>query len=263
MVLEYDGTNYAGFSPQPNLVTIHSCLTAAISKITGERPTLVVAGRTDSGVHARGQVVNFTTSAAIPAQRLAAALNSRMPPDVVVVFVAEVPPEFHAQRSAVCKTYSYTIWNHPVPSPLWRRFSYFEPRELDLHRMDQATKLLIGRHDFRAFRSTGGAARTSVRNIHRLEVHECPAVPEVILPSGVQPAGRHQARLIRIAVEGNGFLYNMVRILAGTLLEVGVGRRGLSEVAAALETGDRRYAGRTLPPNGLCLEWVHYPEQTS
>lgn len=247
LTLRYDGTAYGGFAPQPNAVTISALLREAIRRATGEVPRLAVAGRTDAGVHARGQVVSFSTASRIPADRFPHALNAHLPHDVVAVAAEEVPPAFHARYDAVSKVYSYTIDNSPFPDPLLRRYAWFVPQPLDLGAMRAAAALLVGRHDFAAFRSTGGAAKTSVRTLHRLEVAEVPGAPVV-------------GRLLRIEAEADGFLYNMVRILAGTLVEVGLGRRSLDDVRAALATGDRTRAGRTAPPHGLCLEAVRYPE---
>lgn len=245
LLLQYDGTEYVGWAPQPNGISIAERLAGAIQQTTGERPNLQVAGRTDAGVHARGQVVSITTTTRIPVDRLPYALNSRLPADIVVVAAAEVPGSFHARFSARRKLYSYTIDNSPFPSPLLRRYAAFEPRTLDLSLMQAAAAILEGRHDFAAFRSTGGAAKTSVRTLYRLSVAEAPPGPAV-------------GRLLRIEAEGDGFLYNMVRIIAGTLLEVGLGRRTLEQVAAALTTGERNLAGKTAPARGLCLEQVWY-----
>lgn len=245
LTLQYDGTAYVGFAPQPNGVSIHAVLLSAIQATTGEAPALYAAGRTDAGVHARGQVVNFHTASRIPVDRFPYALNSRLPEDVRVVGAEEVPPDFHARFSALSKIYTYTIDNSPFPSPLLRRYAWWVPVALDLDAMRQAAALLVGRHDFAAFRSTGGAARTSVRHLMRLEVEEVPGTPAV-------------GRCLRVVAQADGFLYNMVRILVGTLVEVGEGRRSLEQVARALATGDRTCAGRTAPPQGLCLEKVFY-----
>ncbi|MFO7171971.1 MAG: tRNA pseudouridine(38-40) synthase TruA [Bacillota bacterium] len=247
LLLQYDGTDYVGWAPQPNGVSIAQRLLEAIRATTGETPRLYAAGRTDAGVHARGQVVNFHTESRIPVDRFPYALNSRLPPDIQVVGAWEVPPEFHAQFHARRKLYSYTIDNSPFPSPLLRRYAAWEPQPLDVEAMRAAARILEGRHDFAAFRSTGGSARTTVRTLFRLEVLEPPPGPAV-------------GRLLRIEAEGDGFLYNMVRILAGTLMEVGLGKRTLDQVREALATGRRELAGKTAPARGLCLERVWYDE---
>jgi len=241
LILQYDGTNYGGFQRQPNANTIQAELEGALRQVTGD-PSLCIggaAGRTDAGVHARGQVVHFRTESRVPTDRWPYALNQHLPPDIAVVGAEEVPEGFHARFWARSKRYRYTIYCHPFPSPLTRLYAYHWSRPVELAPMREAAELLTGRHDFAAFRSTGGAAKTSVRTIYELQVLDA-------------------APYIFIDVTADGFLYNMVRIIAGTLLEVGAGRRSLDEVRRALETGQRDLAGRTLPPHGLCLEEVKY-----
>lgn len=251
LLLQYDGTAYAGFAPQPNAVTIAEKLVSAIRETTGETAKLIPSGRTDAGVHARGQVVNFSTGARIPAQRLVYALNTRLPADIRVMAAADAEAAFHARYSARSKVYLYTIDNSPVPSPLLSRYAAHEPRPLDLAVMQEAAHLLEGRHDFRAFCSTGGAARTFVRHLMRLHIW---AEPRTVAGLAEPAPGR----LVRLLAEADGFLYNMVRILAGTLLEVGLGKRSRDDVAEALRTGDRARAGKTAAARGLCLEHVRY-----
>lgn len=241
LTLQYDGTAYAGFQRQPNGVTIQERLEQAIRLVTGD-PALKIgaaAGRTDAGVHARGQVVHLRTAATVPMDRWPYALGSRLPADIVVVQAELVPDDFHARYWALEKRYRYTIEAAPFQSPMSRLYAYHWGRPLETGLMRKAAALLVGRHDFAAFRSAGGAAKTSTRTITRFTVTE--AAPFVYLD-----------------VAADGFLYNMVRILAGTLLEVGAGRRSLEDLRRALATGDRRLAGKTLPPHGLCLEEVTY-----
>lgn len=241
LTLQYDGTAYAGFQRQPNGVTIQEKLEEALRLVSGE-PELKIgaaAGRTDAGVHARGQVVHIRTESKIPLDRWPHAINSRLPADIVVVGAERVADDFHARYWALEKRYRYTLEAAPFPSPLSRLYAYHWGRPLDVGRMDQAAERLVGRHDFAAFRSTGGAAKTSTRTITRLTVTE-------------------EEPFLFLDVAADGFLYNMVRILAGTLLEVGAGRRPLDDIHRALETGERRFAGKTLPPHGLCLEEVTY-----
>lgn len=243
--MQYDGTDYSGFVVQPNGITIAQRLLEAIRAVTGETVKLFPAGRTDAGVHARGQVVHFKTATTIPVERLPYALNAMLPPDITVYHAEVVPDNWHARFSARAKVYSYTIDNSPHPSPLLRRTAWFVPQPLDLAAMRACAAVLQGRHDFAAFRSTGGAARTSTRHLMRLEVHELADTPAL-------------GRALRIIAEADGFLYNMVRILAGTLVAVGAGRLELDTVREALATGVREKAGRTAPPQGLCLERVVY-----
>jgi len=241
LTLQYDGTAYAGFQRQPNGVTVQERLEEALRTVTGE-PELRIgaaAGRTDAGVHALGQVVHIRTGSRIPIDRWPYALNSLLPPDIVVVAAEEVPEDFHARYWAVEKRYRYRIERSPFPCPLHRLYAYHWPRPLDVPAMREAAALLVGTHDFAAFRSTGGAAKTSVRTVTRLDLVEEPPY-------------------LDIHVSADGFLYNMVRIMAGTLLEIGTGQRTRDDLMQALATGERRYAGRTLPPHGLCLMEVTY-----
>lgn len=241
LTVAYDGTAYVGFQRQPNGIAVQQRLEEALRAVTGD-PGLRIgaaAGRTDAGVHARGQVVHLHTESSIPIDRWPHAVNSHLPADIVVTGAEWVPDGFHARYWALEKRYRYTFELAPFPSPLNRLYAYHWPRPVDVAAMREAASLLVGRHDFAAFRSTGGAARTSTRTITELVLME-------------------SAPLLHMEVAADGFLYNMVRIIAGTLLEVGAGRRSLKDVAEALRTGERRLAGRTLPPHGLCLESVTY-----
>jgi tRNA pseudouridine38-40 synthase len=241
LTLQYDGTRYAGFQRQPNGLTVQEALEDALRSVTGV-PDLKIgaaAGRTDAGVHARGQVVHFRTDSRIPADRWPYALNQKLPADIVAFHAEEVPTNFHARYWAVSKRYRYTIEWGPFQSPMSRLYAHHWPKDLNVEQMGGAARLIEGRHDFAAFRSTGGAAKTSVRTVQHLEV-------------------THAAPFVYVDVAADGFLYNMVRIIAGTLLEVGAGRRSLDEVRLALETGRREYAGKTLAAHGLCLEAVTY-----
>lgn len=241
LTLQYDGTAYAGFQRQPNGVTVQAKLEDALRRL-GDDPARklgAAAGRTDAGVHARGQVVHFRSDDTIPLDRWPHALNQHLPEDIVAFAAEQVPDDFHARYWALSKHYRYTIDTGPFPTPLARRYAYHWGRPLDQALMHQAASLLIGTCDFAAFRSTGGSAKTSVRTVSRLAL-------------------TWDTPFLFIDIEADGFLYNMVRIIAGTLLEVGAGRLTPADVAAALRTGDRLKAGRTLPPQGLCLEAVRY-----
>jgi tRNA pseudouridine38-40 synthase len=241
LTLEYDGTAYAGFQRQPNGVTVQEKLEEALRGLTGDPEMKIGAasGRTDAGVHARGQVVQFRTASRIPVGKWPFALNQRLPEDMVAVGAEIVPDDFHARYWALSKRYRYTFEHARFRSPMTRLYAYHWPKPLDVGLMRIAAGLLVGPHDFAAFRSTGGAAKTSTRTVTRLELTEAPPY-------------------IYMDIEADGFLYNMVRIIAGTLLEVGAGTRSADDVRLALETGRRDLAGRTLPPHGLCLEAVCY-----
>lgn len=242
VTLQYDGTAYHGFQVQGEMPTVQRELERAIASVTGERVRVIGAGRTDAGVHARGQVVHFNTSARIPADRVPMALNSLLPRDIVAVKCEEVPHTFHARYSALSKTYTYTFWNDVFPSPFWRRYSYHVAQRLDDEAMRHAAAGYIGRHDFSAFMATGRPVRSAVRTVWRAEINRAGA-------------------WVVFLVEADGFLYNMVRIMAGTLLEVGLRKRSPESVMAAILEGRRTLAGPTLPPHGLCLEMVKYPSE--
>lgn len=242
LVVQYDGTAYAGFQRQQNRPTVQAELERALTICCQEPVRVTGAGRTDAGAHARGQVVNFFTRARIPTDRFPWALAALLPPDIVAVAAEEVDPSFHARYAARGKVYSYSFWISPFPSPFWRRYALHLRDPLDREAMERAAAYLVGRHDFRAFRGTGASTRSTVRTLRRL---------------AVEP-GREAPALLRLVAEADGFLYRMVRTLAGTLVEVGRGRFPPEQVVTALETGDRALAGPTLPSHGLCLEQVLY-----
>lgn len=240
LTIEYDGTNYHGFQRQTdNLPTIQQVLEESLEKLLKHHVTVSGAGRTDAGVHARGQVVNFHTGSSIPTERFVYAVNGLLPEDIVASSVEEVDETFHAQFSAKGKVYKYHIYNNQVPSVFDRLYSYHVPQELDIAKMLEAAAFIVGRHDFTAFRAAASTARTSVRTIHRLEIVHIP--PHIYL-----------------TVEGDGFLYNMVRIITGTLIYVGKGKLTPKDVQNFVESGNREEAGPTVPPQGLCLMEVKY-----
>jgi len=240
LLVSYDGTRYHGFQTQPNGNTIQDRLEDAIRKLTGEEVRVTGSGRTDAGVHARGQVVNFHTLSRIPAERWALALNSRLPEDIVVRAAAEVDPSFHARRDAVAKTYRYTINTNRFPDVFCRRYQYHHPTPLDTGAMREGLRHLVGEHDFTSFCSIHTAAADRVRTIFEARLAE-------------EPGG-----LLNLVLTGNGFLYNMVRIIAGTLLQVGEGKLPPDRVAAILAAKDRSLAGPTAPAHGLTLMEVGY-----
>ncbi len=241
MTIEYDGGNYCGFQRQgrEDQPTIQAELEKALLLTTGESLRVIGAGRTDAGVHALGQVINVKTATDIPLSRLPYALNARLPRDIVVREAIRVPDDFHARISAVSKVYRYTWYNRPFRSPFWDRYVQFVSQELDLAAMERAARYFVGEHDFAAFRSVNSSAKTTVRRIFRSEL------------TIDQP-------LIHWEVEGNGFLYNMVRIMAGTLLMIGLGKMSPEQVLLALRSGRREDAGPTAPPQGLCMLEVKY-----
>lgn len=241
MVVEYDGTNYHGFQKQAGsgLATIQETLEEALQKLTGENPVVIGSGRTDAGVHALGQVINFNTGASIPVDRFPYALNTLLPPDIVTREAREVPADFHAQFRARSKVYRYTIYNARTPTALYRQYSLYVPVKLNVAAMQSAAGVLMGEHDFAAFRAAGSSAKTTVRHVTGLKVED-------------------NDPFIYITVEANGFLYNMVRIITGTLIYVGKGKLTPEEVRMALSSGDRTKTGPTVPPRGLCMLEVKY-----
>lgn len=239
LILEYDGTNYVGWQMQPNGTSIQEVVQKAIAEITGEPDVrLVGSGRTDAGVHAAGQVAHFRTATEIPATDLVHAINTKLPEDIAVLHAEDVPDDFHARYSARSKTYRYTILNTPVRHPLERHRACFVRAPLDVAAMRRAAAALVGTHDFAAFQSKP-QGKASVRTVTRLD----------IVAEGPR---------IDIWISADGFLYNMVRAIAGTLIEVGLGKIPSEAVAELLESRDRSAAGPTAPPQGLCLMEVEY-----
>jgi tRNA pseudouridine38-40 synthase len=241
--LEYDGTGYHGWQVQPNAPTIQQSLEGALHTILGERVRVVGAGRTDAGVHALGQVGHFRTESKRDVEALLRGVNSLLPDDIVVKAVAESSSDFHARRSALLKRYEYWILNDPGRSAFHHRFVWHVRVKLDLDRMRRAAECLIGQHDFASFQASGGEpGRTTVRRPGLLEVRS--------FGNGV----------IRIAAEADGFLRGMVRILTGTLVDVGRGKIPEQAVPRILEAKDRTAAGESAPGKGLFLMRVLYPE---
>jgi tRNA pseudouridine38-40 synthase len=239
ILIEYDGTEFHGWQRQPGLRTVQGSLEEAIQTMTGEAVAIQGAGRTDAGVHAAGQVASFTLAAGIPALGLLRGLNSYLPADIAILDVGEAPPGFDARFSARGKVYRYRIWNHLVRSPLHARAAWHCRSVLDLAAMRAAAAQLCGEHDFRAFRASDCERRTTVRVIRRLDVDR-------------------QGALITVEVEATAFLKNMVRILVGTLVDLGRGKLSAGAIEHMLRTGDRTAGGVTAPPQGLTLLRVSY-----
>ena len=228
LVISYDGTDYVGWQVQPNGISIQQCLETAWASVTGEQLRITASGRTDSGVHALGQVCSFA---------------AETPFDISVLTAEEAPEQFHAIRDAKQKTYRYHIQHGRIMDPLRLRTCWFIPGELDLDSMQQAALLITGEHDFASFESTGAQRSTTVRHIIDLQV-----MPESV----------HDFPGLEIAITANGFLYNMVRNIVGTLIRVGKNREEIEWVAWVRDQKNRRYAGQTAPPHGLFLDHVVY-----
>ncbi|MDE7310251.1 MAG: tRNA pseudouridine(38-40) synthase TruA [Eubacterium sp.] len=239
LTVAYDGTNYHGWQVQPNGITIEGVLNQAITALTGEPAAVIGASRTDAGVHALGNIAVFDTNTKIPPEKLSYALNQYLPEDIVVQHSCEVPSAFHPRRCESRKTYVYKILNRTFPLPLNRRDCYFTYRKLDVGQMRQAAGYLVGTHDFQSFCSVHSQAETTVRTIYHLAVEK-------------------EQDLLTIQVTGSGFLYNMVRILAGTLLQVGMGERSPAEIPDILKARNRSAAGPTAPAHGLTMIGISY-----
>jgi len=244
IIVSYDGTDFAGFQRQSNARSVQAEIEAALAPIEGRAVTVAGAGRTDSGVHALGQVATFKLASPISADDLSHALNARLPEDVRVVSAMEAEPDFHARFSARSKTYRYRISNTLVMSPFERRYAWHISRRLDLEAMREAARHLVGEHDFAAFQAAGGTVTTSVRSITHSNWMEEP------LPGG--------GRLLTYETAGTGFLKRMVRSIVGTLVEVSDGRRTAESIRDLLVSRDRAAAGPTAPPSGLYLVRVDY-----
>ena len=239
--ISYDGTGYGGFQIQKNAPTIQGEVEKALAAIYKKPLRITGAGRTDAGVHARGQVVHFDAPFEIPAARLPAAMNALLPPAIVVFEAASAAPDFHARFSATRKIYSYTLDRAGYPQVLRRLYSHHFPGPFNRQAVTETARLLEGTHNFQAFRAAGSTVQSTVRTLYRVELQEF-----------------LEEKLLLFTFEGNGFLYRMARLLTGSLLRVGRGKLDLAAVAAALEGQNPGAAGPTAPPQGLCLEKVIY-----
>lgn len=237
--VEYDGTEFAGFQWQHNLRTVQGVLEAAIAVRTEQTVRLTGAGRTDSGVHALGQVVSFACESTIPTERMAVALNGILPPDLMIRHVDEVGPDFSARFSASSRIYAYLILNRDTRSALLRRYTALYRMPLDVAAMQEGARLLLGEQDFACFTNELEPDQPSKRDVMRCHV------------------GRYH-KCIVVRIEANAFLRGMVRNIVGTLMEVGAGRRSAQDIPAVIQSRDRRLAGPTAPPQGLTLLKVRY-----
>lgn len=239
LVLAYDGTQYHGFQRQANALTIQQLTEDALTKITKSPVKLTGCSRTDAGVHAAAYVCNFLTDARIPAEKVPYALNTYLPKDVSCIYGADTAPGFHARFSAKSKIYQYRIYNTPHPHPLFCRYAWHYPVRLDFAQMKKAAAYFPGERDFRAFMASGGQQKNMVKQLYSLEL-------------------TRSGPLYTMTVHANSYLYNMVRIIAGTLAYVGNGKIVAEDLPAIIASGDRTRAGITAPPEGLCLQKVFY-----
>ena len=239
LTIEYDGTSYGGWQKQKNNRTIQQCIEEAIKLLTGEDVELIGSSRTDAGVHAKGMVANFITNSQIPADKFREAINTKLPDDIGIIKSEEVDRNFHSRYDSKGKTYCYTLVNRYEKVCIGRNYVYQVRDELNYDLMKEAAKYFLGKHDFKAFKTNGSSVKTSVRTISGLELE---------LKDDV----------IKIFVSADGFLYNMVRIIVGTLIEVGKGKIKPESIERIIKNGDRSKAGPCVPPNGLVLEKVFY-----
>ncbi|WP_027633239.1 tRNA pseudouridine(38-40) synthase TruA [Clostridium hydrogeniformans] len=240
LILEYDGTNYRGWQKQKNGKTIQGEVERAVGEVTKEESIEVIGcSRTDSGVHSRAYTANFSTNSSIPGEKFLYAINNKLPKDIVVTFSEEVEEKFHSRYNSKGKTYCYTILNRRVPSAIHRNYVYLVKDALDLDLIIEGAKYFEGTHDFEAFRTLGSSVKTTVRTIHRVKIEK-------------------EEDLIKIYVTGDGFLYNMVRIMVGTLIEVGRKKINPGEIKNIIDKKDRKLAGIVVPPMGLELLEVFY-----
>ena len=237
--LAYDGTNYCGFQVQPNGRSVAAAFQDALEAVLGSRPDIKGCSRTDAGVHALGFMLNFHADTRIPAAKLPLALNQHLPPDIRALEARVVPDDFHARYAAHTKTYLYRIHNSPIDSPFVSRYYTKVPGRLDADRMQQAAQYFVGTHDFKAMCSTDCTKENTVRTIFSFHV-------------------RREGELVIFTVSGDGFLYNMVRIMVGTLIFINEGKIGETQIPDILASKDRTRGGKTVPPQGLYLNEVYY-----
>ena len=240
MIITYDGTRYYGWEHQPTTdMTIQGKLESVLSAMTGTEVEVIGAGRTDAGVHALAQMANFKTNSKLPVEKYPIALNTKLKKSIRIQKAEEVEENFHSRYHCKQKTYRYIINNSGQGSSIYRNLEYFIPNKLDVEKMQEAVKYFEGEHDFKAFKASGTSSKSSVRTIYKAKVEK-------------------QGERIIIELTGNGFLYNMVRIIAGTLVEVGLGKIKPEEISEIIEKKERANAGKTLPPQGLYLVKVEY-----
>lgn len=239
LTIEYDGKKFGGWQKQPNKLNIQGEIEKAIGEITKEKIDLNASGRTDSGVHSLGQVANFKTNSKIDIEKIPIAINSKLKQSIRIIKAEEVEENFHSRYSCKGKKYRYIINNSKYGSAIYRDLEYHMPIKLDINAMKKAIKYFEGEHDFKGFKASGTSSKSSVRTIYYASVIE-------------------DENRIKIELEGNGFLYNMVRIISGTLVDVGLGKIKPEEIPEIINSKDRSRAGKTLPPQGLYLVEVYY-----
>ena len=239
LTIEYDGKKFGGWQKQPTKLNIQGEIEQAIKEITGEEIELTASGRTDSGVHSLGQVANFKINSSIETQKIPFAINSKLKKSIVIKKAEEVEESFHARYNCKGKKYKYVINNSVQGTAIYRGLECHIPQKLDIEKMQEAIKHFEGEHDFKGFRASGTSSKSSVRTIYKAEVFQ-------------------DGERIIIELTGNGFMYNMVRIISGTIVDVGLGKIEPNEIPEIIKSGDRSKAGKTLPAHGLYLVEVYY-----
>lgn len=240
LIIQYDGTNYAGFQRQKNHLTIQQALEEKLSQVTKETVKIAGSGRTDAGVHALGQVINFKTQSTVPVSAFVPALNSLLPKDIVLASAKEVSEKFHARFSAKRKIYRYVIYNAPLPSPFYRNRAAWVRHPLNVKKMQKAAMLFLGKHDFKAFQKTGSPRKTSLCEVYKSQ------------------ARQKNRNVIEITICANRFLYGMARAMVGFLIEAGLGKRNPEEIKKALLSGDKTNLPAPAHACGLYLAGVRY-----
>ncbi len=239
LTVEYDGTDYVGWQKQPNGTSVQEQVENALQQVCGEPVQVVSSGRTDAGVHARGMVAHFETHRDLPLSAFREGVNSHLPGDIAIKHAEYVAGDFHARYSALAKRYRYSFYLGQIRSPIHSRHSWHIKRSLDVEKIRQAASFFVGQHDFNAFRSSGCDAKTTVRELFAVEI-------------------KKHGKMLHLDIIGSGFLRNMVRIIVGTLIEVGSGKRQPEEIKDLLKGRQRDLSGVTAPPQGLCLMQVWY-----
>ena len=239
LTIEYDGKDFNGWQKQPTKLNIQGEIERAISEITGEETELIASGRTDAGVHAIAQIANFKTNSNFPVEKYPIALNAKLKKSIRIQRAEEVEERFHARYNCIQKTYRYIINNSKYGSSIYRNLEYFVPQKLDINAMKKAAKYFEGEHDFKGFKATGGNNKNTIRTIYKIAI-------------------KNENSRIFMEFTGDGFLYNMVRIISGTLLEVGLGKIKPEEIPNIINSKDRTKAGKTLPAHALYLVEVNY-----
>ena len=240
LIIEYDGKDFNGWQKQPNKLNIQGEIEKAIERITREKVDLMASGRTDAGVHAIGQVANFKTNSNIPIEKIPIALNTNLKKSIIIKSAEEVEERFHSRLNCKRKTYRYIINNSKYGTAIYRNLETHIPMKLNIQKMQEAVKYFEGEHDFKAFKASGTSSKSSVRTIYKAEVIQ------------------KENEKIYIELTGSGFLYNMVRIISGTLVDVGLGKIEPEEIKNIIKSQKRENAGKTLPPQGLYLVKVEY-----